>query len=420
MAVMFFFGTPLLCYALATRLLQFVVALARSVGRSIFSRSPLGRGEGHAGREPLRNFLFVRRPLLFAAGMGLFMFYCSSLHEVSRNEAVLEQTRNFYGVLRVSSALEAGKPQLRLTNGTTSHGVQWYHREPQTMTPFFAPLAACLPQDAALDTVRRYLLWTETDREPLSYYPPTGPIGQVFAEFSGAKAKANVAVIGLGTGTLASYGQPGQTFLFFDIDPAVVRVAGVHFSYLKNCRAKWDVVLGDARLRIQSTDPRQLDFPSIAASSAGLLASPWGQGPLIATMGLFPGQFQLIIVDAFNSDSIPIHLLTREALELYFEKLSLDGILALHISNRYLDLEPVLGNLAKELHLVGLSQYDTMQQDIPRIPGKRSAHWVLLARHEEDFGKMATDRRWRPIRSRPDVGVWTDDYSNLLGVFKWN
>ena len=111
---------------------------------------------------------------------------------------------------------------------------------------------------------------------------------------------------------------------------------------------------------------------------------------------------------------------TREALELYLQKLSPDGIVALHISNRYLDLEPVLGNLANALHLAGLAQYDDMRNDIPRIPGKRAAHWVLLANRKEDFGKLAQDRRWKTIRSRPGVGIWTDDYSNLLGVFKWN
>src|SRR5207248_1605872 len=137
----------------------------------------------------------------------------------------------------------------------------------------------------------------------LSYYHPTGPIGQVFAEFSGPKAKKDVAVIGLGTGTLASYGQPGQSFLFYDIDEDVVKVATNFFSYLHDCRAQWDVSLGDARLRIQEAKPKQFD---------------------------------LIIVDAFNSDAIPVHLLTREAIELYFDKLRDDGILALHISNRYL------------------------------------------------------------------------------------
>jgi len=252
------------------------------------------------------------------------------------------------------------------------------------MAAYFAPVAAFWPAPVALDTAVRLLVWAETDREPLSYYHRTGPIGQVFEEFSGPNAKKDIGVIGLGTGTLASYGEAGQYFLFFDIDPAVVEIAQKYFSYVMNCRAKWDIIPGDARLRMKLAEDKQ---------------------------------FQLIIVDAFNSDAIPVHLLTREAIELYFQKLSKDGILALHISNRYLDLEPVLGNLAKELHLVGLAQYDN---DLARKPGKRSSHWVLLANRMENFGKLARDQRWKQIRNRPEVGVWTDDYSNLLGVFKWN
>jgi hypothetical protein len=311
-------------------------------------------------------------------------------HYVSSGEHLLYQARNFYGVLKVGSAPEAGTQQLRLTNGTTSHGVQWYHREPETMAAYFAPVAACMPGDVFLATVVRLIVWAETDREPLTYYHRTGPIGQVFAEFSGPKAKKEIAAIGLGTGTLASYGEPGQTFLFFDIDPAVVEIAGKYFTYLSNpytyvsnCPAQCLIAQGDARLQIQLAEDKR---------------------------------FQLIIVDAFNSDAIPVHLLTREAIQLYFKKLSNDGIVALHISNRYLNLQPVLGNVAKDLGLAGLYQSDF---DLVRKPGKRASQWVLLANHQEDFGKLRHDPRWKLVQTRPEVGVWTDDYSNLFSVFKW-
>jgi hypothetical protein len=268
---------------------------------------------------------------------------------------------------------------LKLASGTTAHGYQWYHRDPETMAAFFAPAAV----SPTLDTPLRYLAWAEMDREPLSYFHRTGPIGQFFAEFSGPRAKKEIAVIGLGTGTLASYGEPTQSFLFFDIDPDVEKVARTYFTYLENCRAQWGIVLGDARLQMNQARPRQ---------------------------------FQLIIVDAFNSDAIPVHLLTREALELYLQKLSEDGILALHISNRYLNLEPVLGNLADALGLVGLFQFD---RDVAGKPGKTASQWVLLARRKEDLGNLAQDPRWRPIERRPPLGVWTDDYSNVLSVFRW-
>src|SRR5439155_966460 len=142
-------------------------------------------------------------------GVGTFMINGLFWLHVSRQEPILYQTRNFYGVLKISSGTVAGIPQLRLTNGTTSHGAQWYHRDPATMIRYFAPVVGCWPAPIALDTALRYLAWAETDREPLTYYHRTGPIGQVFEEFSGPRAKKDVAVIGLGAGTLASYGEPG-------------------------------------------------------------------------------------------------------------------------------------------------------------------------------------------------------------------
>jgi spermidine synthase len=365
------FGLPLLfCYALAARPLRFLLGLVGRLGLS--SQRLLAR------REPLIHYLFVRRPLVLGLGVGAFMYVGYFWRQVGQMERPLYQGRNFYGVLKVTRASDAGIAQLRLTNGTTSHGVQW-----DIMAVYFTPLPLFPPAPVILD-VMRLRNWAELNRQPLSYYHRTGPIGQVFAEFSGPKAKKNVGVIGLGTGTLASYGEPGQSFTFFEIDPAVVDVAGRYFAYLMTCRAKWQIILGDARLRLNLAEDKQ---------------------------------FQLLIVDAFNSDAIPVHLLTREALELYFQKLSEDGLLALHISNRYLSLEPVLGNLAEDLHLAGVAEYDS---DFLRYPGKRASQWVLLARRRKDFGNLTRDPRWKPLQRRPEVGVWTDDYSNLLGVFKWN
>ena len=294
--------------------------------------------------------------------MAAFLLNSLFWQYVTRRERILYQARNFYGVLKVTMAPESGQPLVRLTNGTTSHGVQLYHRDYETLAAIYAPVAALAPANLFVDTLVRYI-----DREPLSYYHQTGPIGQVFAEFSGPRAKKEVAVIGLGAGTLASYGEPGQMFWFFDIDPTVAEIAGAlqhenaqsYFTYLADCRAKWDVILGDARLRMKVAED---------------------------------GEFQLMVVDAFNSDAIPVHLLTREALQLYFQKLSKDGILALHISNRYLRLEPVLGNLAKDLHLVGLFQHD---HDFANKPGKRASEWVLLAHRLEDFGSLSRGPRSR-------------------------
>src|SRR5207247_1962837 len=144
---------------------------------------------------------------------------------------------------------------------------------------------------------------------PLTYYYPTGPLGAIFHAFERPPTKREVAVVGLGTGSTAYYGQEGQRFTFFEIDSAVVKVARNPkcFTFVEDCRARVELVLGDARLSLANEPDRK---------------------------------YGLIVLDAFSSDAIPVHLLTREALQLYFAKLEDDGILALHVSNRYLDLHP--------------------------------------------------------------------------------
>ena len=125
----------------------------------------------------------------------------------------------------------------------------------------------------------------------------------------------------------------------------------------------------------------------------------------------------MILVDAFSSDAIPVHLLTREALRLYFDLLGPRGIVALHISNRYLRLEPVVANLAEDGRYARLLQHG----DTGDVRGGVEASWVLLARRPEDFGEMASDSRWTmaSLDPEPRVGTWTDDFHNLLSVFKW-
>ena len=186
-------------------------------------------------------------------------------------------------------------------------------------------------------------------REPLTYYHRTGPLGQVFAVFSGPRAKQEVAVIGLGTGTIACYGQAGQHFTFYEIDPAMEQIARDprYFTYLSDCPAQVKVILGDARLSLR---------------------------------GAPESFYDMIILDAFSSDAIPIHLVTREAIRLYLAKLKPGGILVFHISNRYLDLKPVLGNLARDAGLVALSNSDLKLSDEDRKKKKLASTWVVMAR----------------------------------------
>jgi spermidine synthase len=211
----------------------------------------------------------------------------------------------------------------------------------------------------------------------------------VFATWQSPSAANRIAVIGLGTGTLASYVHSGQSLTFYEIDPAVVRIAQTssYFTYYEASRqrgADLHVILGDARLKL-------------------------GESP--------DHVYDLIVLDAFSSDAIPVHLITREAFAMYIQKLTDHGVLAVHISNRYLGLEPVLGNLAEELSLVGRKQFDDEGETL--FAGKSSSDWVLLARRKEDLGSLGDDTRWTSLRRDSRVGVWTDDFSNVLSVFDW-
>ena len=218
---------------------------------------------------------------------------------------------------------------------------------------------------------------------PTTYYHQTGPIGQAFQALP-EETTSRVAALGLGTGSLACYNKPGQQWEFYEIDPLIQKIASDEnlFTYLSDCPGQSDVVLGDARLRLA-------EAPS--------------------------GEYSMVVGDAFSSDAIPVHLLTREALDMYLDKLNENGVVAMHISNRHLDLEPVLGNLAQDAGLVCRNQFD---EDTSQV-GKFASHWVLMARNEGDLGDITYDSRWRSCATDPSMSVWTDDFSNLLSTFDW-
>jgi hypothetical protein len=224
--------------------------------------------------------------------------------------------------------------------------------------------------------------------EPLTYFHRTGPIGQAFATFNGDFEKRRVAVVGLGAGSLAAYAQAGQRWTFYEIDPAIESMARDprYFTYLRDARTDIRVVLGDARLSLAKETPGALD---------------------------------LLIVDAFGSDAIPIHLLTREAIALYFKDLQPHGVLAFHISNRYMNLEPLVGDLAHDAGLQVLAQEDTKVSAAELTAGKAPSIWVLMTRTREDFGALTIDPRWHTLEPRARAMVWTDDFSNPLSVMRW-
>ncbi|MBV9452687.1 MAG: fused MFS/spermidine synthase [Rubrobacter sp.] len=222
--------------------------------------------------------------------------------------------------------------------------------------------------------------------EPLTYHHRTGPVGQLFDALPSAGMRSHVAVLGLGAGAMACYAQAGQQMTFYEIDPLVERIARDPslFTYLRDCPGEYDVVLGDARLSL------------VDAKDAS---------------------YNVIVGDVFNSDAIPIHLLTREAVGLYFRKLTRSGVLAMHISNRYMDLEPVLGDLARDRGLECYAQSDTETEGIPH---KEASRWVAMAHEEADLGNLPGDGRWHLCASNLNSNdVWTDDFSNLISTFYW-
>jgi hypothetical protein len=228
------------------------------------------------------------------------------------------------------------------------------------------------------------------EREPLSYYYRTGPVGSLFAALHDDERLHQIGVVGLGSGAMMCYAEAGQHWTYYEIDPSVVAIArdSGYFTFLSGAAVQPDIVLGDARLQLAHSDAR----------------------------------YGLLVIDAFSSDAIPVHLLTREALQIYLDHLRDDGILFFNISNRYLDLENVLADLARHAQpsLVCLSWKDVTVKENDKALGKAPSHWVALARSNEAIAKLLRHGPWKRLRGRADRRVWTDDYSNLLGVLKWD
>jgi spermidine synthase len=297
-------------------------------------------------------FAFSRRPVRFGLGIAALLVAAG----VYRGEEghLLYAERSFFGISRVTRDEPGGYHYL--LHGTTLHGMQ------------------------SLEPARR--------REPLAYFYRTGPLGQLFAAYSGPRLRQSVAVVGLGAGAIACHATPGQRWIFYEIDPVVERIArdDRYFTFLRDCVPGVRVVLGDARLSLVSAPPRDYD---------------------------------LLILDAYSSDSPPLHLLTREALALYLDKLAADGILVFNISNRHMDFEPVLANLAHDAGLAALVQDDAVVADEEYERGKRPSEWVAMARQPATLAPLAADARWRQARGDPALATWTDDFAALIQTFKW-
>jgi hypothetical protein len=291
--------------------------------------------------------------LLWSTCSVLLLVFAVLLHKAYGREALLE-VRNFYGTLRVKqSADEQGDTMRMLLNGTIQHGTQ-----------LFSP---SLPTSSL-------------SRTPTTYYAKNSGIGLALRLCCEGRSR-NIGVIGLGTGTLAAYGRPGDRLHFYEINPLVLPIAQNLFTYLRDSGARISYTDGDARTSLTGEAP---------------------QG------------FDVLAIDAFSGDAIPLHLLTTEAVALYKKHLAPDGILAFHVSNQYLDLAPEIGLLADSAGM----QVRLVESSSDEPHGIYRALWVLLTASPTFFAQPAVNETAEPVPAIQGLKPWTDDYSSLLPILQ--
>ncbi|HET6538634.1 MAG TPA: fused MFS/spermidine synthase [Sphingopyxis sp.] len=292
---------------------------------------------------------FVALLLLLMLGLGGKMMVEESL--------MGDRTRSYFGVYAITD--DPAVHQRRLAHGTTLHGLQ-------RSDPGY-------------------------ELEPTTYYGRSSGVGMALERAEElAGPRAHVAVVGLGAGTLACYRQPGQSWTFYEIDPAMEAIARdpARFTFLADCAADAPVILGDARLMLE-------------------------QGPA--------AQYDMVVIDAFSSDAVPLHLLTREAMDIYARALKPDGLLLIHISNRFFDLQPVLKTEAAARGWQAALRDDEPFDTLDHLKG---SSWVALSPSSEKLAKLTGDvaegATWVPLRGRQGFQRWTDDYASTLPILIWH
>jgi spermidine synthase len=259
------------------------------------------------------------------------------------DSAVVRSTRNFYGVLQVTESPWG----TNLVHGRILHGFQFRH-------PAFQKL-------------------------PTTYYGEEAGIGLALTHLREGKPK-RVGAVGLGVGTVATYGKPGDYFRFYEINPTVLEIANNDFSYLKDSAAETEVVLGDARISMERESSQQFD---------------------------------VLVLDAFSGDSIPTHLLTKEAFDVYLRHLSADGVIAVHISNKHVNLEPVIRRLGAELHLPC-----SIVASPDRLPQCMRAKWVLMSKTDTFLASDTIRENSRRLETTSEFPLWTDQYNNIVQLLR--
>ena len=294
------------------------------------------------------------------AGSLVAMAVCLAFFiQANERDNVVTATRNFYGAMSVLEygAETPGSRYLLLQHGRITHGFQ--------------------------------LTDPDHRRRITSYYGEASGVALAIRNFP--RPQKRIGVVGLGTGTTAAFGEKGDYVRIYEINAEVLRIATNHFTFIKDTRdlgGTVDVILGDARLSME----RELEREE-------------------------PQRFDVLALDAFSSDAIPVHLLTKEAVAIYGKHLAPDGVLAIHISNRYLDLEPVVENVAKEFGYQRLSISDGEGEKDWWI---YSSTWVLLSKNKELMTRIASlSETADKDPSKKKVPLWTDDYASLLPIMSW-
>src|SRR5205814_505883 len=279
----------------------------------------------------------IRRHFRFALCMAVLVLgYHLALPTFLESQA-LYTARNFFAIKKV--VYEPDSNMRKLLHGDTLHGLE--------------------SQDPNLNG------------KPISYYHPTGPVGDVM-KMIGDRANQHVGVVGLGTGSMAGWFQPNRHITFFDIDPQIYDIAMHWFTFLRRCGTNCDVVMGDGRLSIEK---------------------------------MHENEFDVLMLDAFASDSIPAHLVSREAVQMYLTKLKPNGMLLFHVSNRYMDVEGLAAALIVDAKLEGLVRYD----DDEEPTGKTSSDYVIAARHPQDMDALEHNENWEHVQKPKTIQPWTDD-----------
>jgi hypothetical protein len=304
------------------------------------------------------TFFFRNKPVAFAGLTGAIIVLSLGLHGLSSH--TLYQERSFFGVFSVRDAMiddENKQPEKihELYHGTTKHGAERLAEALQTL--------------------------------PYMYYSRPGPMGQLFKEFDSQNQNWTIGTVGLGAGALLCYSKLQQNWTIYEIDPLVIKIAqdAEYFHYLERCGKNAVMRVGDARLSI-ANEPAQ--------------------------------KFDLLIMDAFSSDSVPTHLLTQEALELYFSKLKPTGILAFHITNRHLLIKKVIADHAQRMKFSALIQEFKPQADLSSLIV--ATDWVVMAKNPQNLELLAQSRlgQWEKLPLYFDMKPWTDDFTNIIDIWK--